>query len=323
MNSAQNWTLLADQLCPTVVGMNAPAPLAQRRLTRTASLTAQVNAAQRAAESMRPPHRRLLDDPWSRHFVGHPALRAVLTNRWLAGAAVRVFDRQWGGLHAHIVLRARFTDDIYATAIRDGIGQLVLLGAGFDPTSLRKAQASVTIFEVDAHTTQAAKRPTAERLLPAPRASRIVWIPCDLEQDNLRDRLLAGGFAPQRRSLVVWLGVSMYLTADAIEATLGDLATLCAPGSRLIADYVDTALVTGDARWAGAQRIARVVARRGEPYRTGFTAPGLSARLADHGFAVRDHAGVTELLDRYDPTHASGLAGDDWLGVVCAERTGR
>ncbi|WP_372508937.1 class I SAM-dependent methyltransferase [Mycolicibacter terrae] len=297
--------------------------MARRRLTSTASLTAQVNAAQRAAESMRAPHRRLLDDPWSRHFVEHPALRVVLTNRWLAGAAVRVFDRRWGGLHAHIVLRARFTDDVCAAAIGEGIDQLVLLGAGFDTTSLRNAQASVTIFEVDAHTTQAAKRPTAERLLPAPRAGHIVWIPCDLEQDNLRDRLLAGGFAPQRRSLVVWLGVSMYLTADAIEATLGDLATLCAPGSRLVADYVDTAVVTGDSRWAGARRIARVVAARGEPYRSGFTASGLDALLAAHGFTVRDHAGVTELLHRYDPTRAGGLAADDWLGVVCAERTGR
>jgi hypothetical protein len=56
---------------------------------------------------------------------------------------------------------------------------------------------------------------------------------------------------------------------------------------------------------------------------SGFTPPGLDARLAAHGFGVRDRAGVAQLLDRYDPTHASGLAADDWLGVVCAERTGR
>lgn len=247
----------------------------------------------------------------------------MLAHRWLAGAAVRVFDRQWGGLHAHIVLRARFADDVCAAAIRDGIDQLVLLGAGFDTTSLRKAHAAVTIFEVDAPTTQAAKRPTAERLLPSPRAGHIVWVPCDLEQGTLRDRLLASGFDPERRSLVVWLGVSMYLTGDAVEATLGDLAAMCAPGSRVVADYVDTAVVAGDSRWTSARRVAQVVARRGEPYRSGFTASEVATLLADHGFTRRDHAGVTELLDRYDPTHASGLAGDDWLGIVCAERTGR
>lgn len=320
MNPARNWTLLADHWGHSVVRVTAPAPLTERRLNRTASLTAQINAAQRAAESMRPPQRRLLDDPWSRQFVGHPALRVLLTNRWLADAALRAFDRHWGGLHAHIVLRARVTDDVCAAALRDGIDQLVLLGAGYDPTSLRQARAAVTIFEVDAPTTQAGKRATTERLLPTPRAGHIVWVPCDLERDTLRDRLAAKGFDPQRRSLVIWLGVSMYLTSDAIDATLGDLAALCAPGSRLVADFVEAAAVTGDSRWASARRIARVVARRGEPYCSGFSAPALSALLAEYGFRTRDQAGVAELLDRYDPAHASGLAGDDWLGIVCAER---
>lgn len=321
MNPARNWTLLADHWGHSVVRVTASAPLTARRLNRTASLTAQINAAQRAAESMRSPQRRLLDDPWSRQFVGHPALRVLLAHRWIGDAALRAFDRRWGGLHAHIVLRARFTDDVCAAARRDGIDQLVLLGAGYDPTSLRQAHAAVTIFEVDAPTTQAGKRTTTERLLAAPHAGHIVWVPCDLEQDVLRDRLAANGFDPQRRSLVIWLGVSMYLSADAIDATLGDLAALCAPGSRLVADYLDAAVVTADTPWASARRVARVVARRGEPYRSGFTAPEMAALLAEYGFRRRDQAGVAELLDRYDPTHVSGLAGDDWLGIVCAERT--
>lgn len=301
--------------------MHAPAPLSERRLNRAASLTAQINAAQRAAESLQPPQRRLLDDPWSRHLVRHRALRVLLTNRWLARAAVRAFDRKWGGLHAHIVLRARFTDDVCTAALRSGTGQLVLLGAGFDTTSLRKAHAAVTIFEVDAPATQAEKRPTVERLLPSPRTAHVVWVPCDLEQGALRDRLMASGFDTNTPTLVVWLGVSMYLTRHAIEATLDDLAALCAPGSRLVADYLDAAVVTGDTPWLSARRVARVVARRGEPYRSGFTAPEFEALLGRHGFTSRDHAGVADLLQRYDPSHASGLAGDDWLGIVCAERS--
>lgn len=270
---------------------------------------------------MRPPRHRLLDDPWSRQLVCHPALRVVLANRWFARAAVRAFDRQWGGLHAHIVLRARFTDDVCAATIRGGADQLVLLGAGFDTMSLRQAHTAVTIFEVDAPATQAEKRPVAERLLPSPRAGHIIWVPCDLEQSTLRDRLLSSGFDPERPSVVVWLGVSMYLTSHAIDATLEDLAALCAPGSQLVADYLDAAVVTGDTPWTSARRIARVVARRGEPYRSGFTAPDFEALLARHGFIGRDHASVPDLLGRYDPTQASGLAGDDWLGVVCAERS--
>src|SRR3954452_12455364 len=119
--------------------------VAHRRLDRTASLTAQLNAAQRAAETLRPPGRRLIDDKYSRHFVEHPALRAMLAHPRSADAALRVIDCRWGGLHAHIMLRVRYADDACEAAIRDGIEQIVLLGAGFDTTGLRRANFRVRV----------------------------------------------------------------------------------------------------------------------------------------------------------------------------------
>ncbi|MHA7652884.1 class I SAM-dependent methyltransferase [Mycobacterium sp. ML4] len=288
-----------------------------RRLDRTASLTAQVNAAQRAAESMRPAGRRLIDDPLSRHFVEHPALRAVLAHPLPANAALRVFDRLWGGLHAHIALRVRYADDARSAAIAAGVDQLVLLGAGFDTTGLRIDDASVTVFEVDAPATQAHKRPVTERLGSN---RQTVWVPCDFEHDKLCHRLVAAGFEPTRPSLIIWLGVTMYLTGDAIHATLSDLAQLCAPGSRLIVDYIRDGVVEARTRWPGANRITRFVARRGEPYRSDFTERGFDAVLSAHGFQPQEHLGVAGLLRRYDPTNTSRLATDDWLAVATAYR---
>jgi methyltransferase (TIGR00027 family) len=280
-------------------------------------LTAQINAAQRAAETLLPEGRRLLDDPYSRHFVRHPALRAVLSHRLAAGAAIRVFDRVWGGLHAHIVLRVRYVDDVCRAARRDGIDQLVLLGAGFDSTSLRWAGTPVTIFEVDAPTTQQDKRAVTEHL---PHNRRTVWVPCDFEDGVLRERLLDSGFDPARRSVIAWIGVSMYLTRHAIDQTLADLAALCALGSYLLMDYIDADVVTTTSRWKSARRVARLVSRRGESYRSGFTPAGLDTLLAAHGFTSRDHASVSSLLQRYDPARARGLADDDWLAIVSAQR---
>ncbi|OBF88076.1 methyltransferase [Mycobacterium sp. 852002-51163_SCH5372311] len=294
--------------------------LADRRLDRTASFTAQFNAAQRAAETLRPPGRRLLDDPYSRHFVEHPALRAMLARPRSADAALRLVDWVWGGLHAHIALRVRYADDACEAAIRAGIDQLVLLGAGFDTTSLRRATAPVRVFEVDAPTTQAHKRPVVERLLPTARASEIIWVPCDFEQDVLRERLLASGFDPESASLIVWLGVTPYLTGGAIDTTLGDIAQICVPGSRLVVDYICTGVVAGRTEWRSARRVARVVARRGEPYRSEFTAAGLNEILAAHGFQPDEHLDVSALLRRYDPANKSGLAADDWLAVAAAKR---
>jgi methyltransferase (TIGR00027 family) len=288
-----------------------------RRLDRKASLTAQINAAQRAAETLLPPGRRLLDDPYSRHFVRHPALRAMVAHRLAADAAIRVFDRLWGGLHAHIVLRVRYVDDLCRAAIDDGIDQVVLLGAGFDTTGLRAAGTPVTIFEVDAPTTQQDKRAITQ---PLPHNRRTVWVPCDFEDGVLRERLLGSGFDPARRSVIVWIGVSPYLTGHAIDQTLADLAALCAPGSHLVLDYIDADVPTASSRWGSARRVARLVERRGEPYRSGFSAASLDSLLAAHGFTSRDHATVSTLLRRYDPAHRRGLAGDDWLAIVRALR---
>lgn len=295
--------------------------VAGRRLDRAASLTAQFNAAQRAAETLRPPNRRLLDDPYSRHFVEHPALRAIVAHACSADAALRVLDRLWGGLHAHVVLRVRYSDDACDAAIGDGIEQLVLLGAGFDTTSLRHATAPVRVFEVDAPATQADKRPVIERLLPSHSSCQTVWVPCDLEQDVLREKVLGSGFDPARASMILWLGVTPYLTHSAIDATLGDLAHLCAPGSRLILDYIRAGVVAAHTRWKSADRVARMVARRGEPYRSDFTQAALDAMLTAHGFEPREHLSVSALLRRYDPANESRLAADDWLAVATAQRT--
>ncbi|ORV18501.1 class I SAM-dependent methyltransferase [Mycobacterium celatum] len=294
--------------------------MAGRRLDRKASLTAQINAAQRTAETLQTPPRRLLDDPHSRHFVRHPALRAMLAHRLLAGAALWMFDRRWGGLHAHIVLRVRYADEVCEAAIRDGIDQIVLLGAGFDTTSLRRSDAPVTIFEADAPATQKDKRSLTERLLPASSSVQIVWVPCDFEENGLQKRLIDHGFDPGRPSVVVWLGVTPYLTGPAIDATLGDLAALCAPGSRLVVDYINADVVTARPRWKSARRVARLVARRGEPYRSGFTPTELDALLAAHGFKGADHATVSSLLRRYDPARIRGLSADDWLGIATGHR---
>ncbi|GBE68092.1 S-adenosyl-L-methionine-dependent methyltransferase [Mycobacterium sp. MFM001] len=283
-------------------------------------MTAQINAAQRAAETLQQSGRRLLDDPYSRHFVRYPVLRAMLVHRIVAGAALRMFDRRWGGLHAHIVLRVRYADEACEAAIRDGIGQIVLLGAGFDTTSLRMAEKPVTIFEVDAPATQKDKRPVTERLLPVPAVAETVWVPCDFEENVLKKRLIESGFDPARPSVVVWLGVSMYLTGHAIDATLADLAELCAPASRLVVDYIDAGVMTARPVWKSARRVARMVARRGEPYRSGFTAIELDELFATHGFKGADHATVSALLRRYDPAGTRGLSDDDWLGIATAQR---
>jgi O-methyltransferase involved in polyketide biosynthesis len=112
----------------------------------------------------------------------------------------------------------------------------------------------------------------------------------------------------------------MFLTRDAITATLAALSELCAPGSRLVMDYVDAAVVSGETRSEGARRVARSVAARGEPYRTGFAASDVEALFGEFGFECCDHASTPILLQRYAPEQMSHTVDSDWLAITTARR---
>jgi methyltransferase (TIGR00027 family) len=258
--------------------------------------------------------------PYARHFVENPLLRAVLSNACASDIALRAIDLAWDGLHAHVALRVRYRDDARGAALSAGIRQIVLLGAGFDTSSLRHAADPVTVYEVDAPATQADKRPITEDWSRSGSSRRTVWVGCDFEHDCVRDRLVASGFDRSKASLVIWLGVTPYLTETAIDTTLADLTDLCAPGSQLLVDYIVSGVASGKTRWKSANRVTRTVARRGERYRSDFTPAQFDAVLSAYGFASKEHLTVSALLQRYDPHNTSRLRGDDWLAVATAER---
>src|ERR1043165_405830 len=100
-----------------------------------ASRTAEFMALFRALESVRrPPPPRLFEDPYARRFVG-PALRCVVAAATVPplGSLIAAFiERRWPGAMTSAVARTRLIDDAVREALRDGVPQAVILGAGFD-----------------------------------------------------------------------------------------------------------------------------------------------------------------------------------------------
>src|SRR5438270_1998417 len=140
---------------------------------------------------------------------------------------------------ASIVARARFIEDLVVEQAGHGVGQYVILGAGLDTFAQRRpAIASrLLVFEVDQPGLQAWKR---QRLIELgfgiPEWLRLV--PVDFEAgDAWWQRLAAAGFGASQPAVVASTGVSMYLTRDAIAATLRRIAAL-APGSTLAMTFL-------------------------------------------------------------------------------------
>jgi len=283
------------------------------------SATADANCAERAAEALFPEDRRLFHDPYAKYLVQSPALRAVTAWGPLARLTLRAFDRRFPGLQAEIVLRYHLYERELARALDDGIGQVVLLGAGYDSTSLRLDLGSATLFEVDAPPTQQAKRRALQKhgLLPQ---NRVTYVPCDFELHQTSARLAESGFDSTRPSFVLWYGVLFYLSEEAVRSTLADIAQLTAPGSRMLFDYIDRSVVDGTTGYPGAQRARKAVLRRGEPYTFGLDPESAAALAEEFGFAVHENLRVTDLCERYAPPSGVWCSDDDYFGMLATER---
>lgn len=197
-------------------------------------------------------------------------------------------------LRFFIVARSAYAEAKLADAVEQrGVSQLVVLGAGFDTFAYRNPFGDrLRVFEVDHPATQAWKQ---ERLaamdIDLPRWLTFAGV--DFERESFADRLVEEGFAPQRRTFVMWLGVSMYLTEQAIDATLAAVAAWPG-GGEIVFDYGETphADMSEQGRTA-RQELANRVAAAGEPF-IGFLEPdALHARLAELGYVeVEDLHGL-------------------------------
>src|SRR5262249_49568791 len=220
------------------------------------SRTAEVMAALRALEQFQPAPRRIICDPHASKFLISPSFKLLAWSRWLANPTTRAVGVWAPGALEFLTIRARLSDEIAAEMATNGLEQIALLGAGFDTISLRikGALRNVTVFEVDHPATQAVKREVMGRI-GAPENLRFVAV--DFEHDDFVEKLRQAGFAFGRHSLVVWMGVTYYLTAQAMTRALSQIHTLGGAGMRFVFDYMLKEVVDGASRNRQALSTAR------------------------------------------------------------------
>lgn len=209
---------------------------------------------------------------------------------------------------ASIVARARFLEDLVAEQFDRGVDQYVILGAGLDTFAQRRPELAsrMRVFEIDQPGPQAWKRQRLVDLgLGVPSYLRLV--PVDFEAgDAWWERLAAAGFDAGRPSVVASTGVSMYLTREAIMATLCRVAAL-APGTVLAMSFMlPIELADPDMR-PGIQRASAGARANGTPFISFFTPPEMLAMAREAGFRAVQHVSADDLAARYFAGRSDGL----------------
>jgi methyltransferase (TIGR00027 family) len=207
-------------------------------------------------------------------------------------------------LRAFLVARSRYAEDHLERAVKNGVKQYVLLGAGLDTFAYRNPYPQLRVFEVDHPATQQWKRELLRRnLIVIPES--LSYTPVDFERQSLAEQLCDAGFDRTAPAFFAWLGVVPYLTQEAFRATLSFIADQPA-GSGLVLDYSQPRDVLPLLERLAHDSLASRVEKAGEPFRLFFTPLAMAAELSRfHG--LEDLGGV-EINARYFTGRTDQLA---------------
>ncbi len=200
---------------------------------------------------------------------------AICSDEWaaqLAGPDGRRYAQRFAAAFPHmelwVALRTRFFDDMVRRFRARGVPQVVMLGAGFDTRPARLRRSRMQFYEVDHPATQREKLRRLEALPDYP-VDGATYVPCDFETQDFIEQLLAHGLDPAVPTLVIWEGVSPYLTRTAVEQTLKRASTGLHPRSVIAFDYFSRRLIEGSRVRETDRAVLEALRDLGEPVRFG------------------------------------------------------
>lgn len=281
-----------------------------------ASRTALATSLMRALHSRSDPA-PVLDDPWGDRLVPE-TVQAAFRERAIArvdpalhGNALDIALRANAG-YAEVVLRSRYTEDALQAAVARGVGQYVIVGAGFDSFVCRRPAwaEGLTVYEVDHPATQQMKRQCLQACGVAESAA-VHFIEADLSVESLGAALARSPFDPTRPAFFSWLGVTVYLPREANLAALRDIAACTSStDSELVFTYIDQAMLDDrreDASNEAFRRLREEVSAAGEAFMSGFDPANLEELLLGTGLQLLEDLDGHKAVARYDPKGLNGL----------------
>lgn len=199
---------------------------------------------------------------------------------------------------AYFALRHRFSEELLDVALKDGVRQIVLLGAGLDSFALRNPGIvrKVAFFEVDHPNTQSWKLERIEALgLARP---DIKYVPIDFQNHALEDVLSSGGVDFAEKIFFSWLGVTQYIAKADVARTLG-LVAGAGSGSQIVFDFVVAPEELDEHARQINRTYAAASASRGEPWINTYSPEALIRELKAGGFRNVEHLTPAEAGHRY------------------------
>jgi methyltransferase (TIGR00027 family) len=273
-----------------------------------------------AGEQYVPDGQRLIRDDLAIRFLPLNLRLTVQACRWrfMRNLLINFTERQAPGVWGGTLCRKRYADDTVSEAVKAGIGQVVVLGAGMDTRAYRlAAPAGVRSFEIDLPANIADKRARL-RAIYGQVPEHVTLIPVDFETQELGEALAGNGFDISTPAMFVWEAVTQYLTEEGVRRTLAFLGK-AAMGSRLIFTYLRKDFLDGT-DFYGSQGLYQRFVVKYRVWHWGIDPETVGGLLGEYGWTEREQVGRSEYLARYVAPTGRDLPVTEVERFVFAER---
>jgi methyltransferase (TIGR00027 family) len=248
----------------------------------------------RAIETEKPEDSRICYDPIARDLIPHNAAFAL--SKWVVTSGL--YEKMAPGAAAFIAVRERYIDDYLKTELDAGLGQVVILGAGFDTRAYRIAGIEKTrVFELDTPDTQEIKLDRIKKVIN-PLPAHVTFLPVDFNTQTLAECLQSSGYDEHLKTLFIWQGVTYFLTAEGVDNTLAFIASHSGPGSSVIFDYLYNEIFK-DPNNSYAKSLRQAAKISGESYMFGIDRGQIDPFLVQRGFNDVLNVTLEDLKLRY------------------------
>jgi methyltransferase (TIGR00027 family) len=164
------------------------------------------------------------------------------------------------GLTEFMIARTAYFDSLFVDALKKDFPQIVLMGAGYDTRAYRFAELNkgTKIFELDIAPTQNQKKTYLKKArIDIPQSVKLV--PIDFNREFMGDVLENAGFDSQKKTLFIWEGVTYYLDAESVDATLNFVSGSSHPESIIAFDYTVSLSEENLPNFYGAKEFAQTM----------------------------------------------------------------
>jgi methyltransferase (TIGR00027 family) len=164
------------------------------------------------------------------------------------------------GLTEYMIARTLHFDSIFVDALNNETPQIVLLGAGYDTRAYRFAKINrhTRIFELDIAPTQNRKMKCLKQAR-VDISPQVIYVPINFNNELLGDVLERAGYVSHEKTLFIWEGVSYYLDAESVDATLEYVSSSSHDENAIAFDYTTSISEGNIEEYYGAREFSQTM----------------------------------------------------------------